>query len=118
MTDFYTKLQGTATRLLTKFNQGTIEYVDPGTPTGDEWNPIPGTPTAYSLNATASGVSDQYVDGTTVLASDLMVNAAVFDIEPSMKGTVTIDGKTHQIIRIIPKPAAGVTVAWGIIVRA
>lgn len=118
MADFYTLMQGTASRLMNKFSQGTVVYNDHGTPTGDPWDPTPGTPTDYTLDATVSGVSERYVDGSTVLASDLMVTSAVFDTEPTMQGTVTIDGEAHQIIRIMPKPAAGTTVAWSMIVRA
>lgn len=117
MADFYGKMQGTASRLLTKFKQGAVIYIEPGATTGDPWNPVEGTPTNHELNAAVSGVSDQYVDGSTVLSSDLMVTCAVFDVEPSLDGTMTIDGEAVQIIRVMPKPAAGTTVAWSVIVR-
>lgn len=118
MADFYERLQGTATRLLTKFSQGAIVYNAAGATTGDEWNPVKGIASQYPVKGTVSGVSKEYVDDATVQASDLMVSLAVFDVEPDMTGTMTIDGIDHQIIKIMQKPAAGTTVAWSLIVRA
>ncbi len=118
MADIYDKAQALATRLLTKNKQGVITYNEPGSTTGDAWNPTEGAATAHTLNATASGVSKQYIDSKTILESDLMVTSAVFDVTPVMTGTVTVDGKEHQIISIKAVPAAGTTAAWRLIIRA
>ena len=110
-------MQGTASRLLAKFKQGTVVYYEPGAPTGDPWNPTPGAETPHVLDATVSGVSEEYVDGATVEASDLMISAAVFGTTPTMDGRFEIDGKSVEMIRVRPKPAAGTTVAWSVVVR-
>jgi len=87
---FYAKMQATATKLLTKFQQGSISYVSQAT-SGDPWNPQPGAETVTPLTATAAGVSKEYVDGKLVVATDLEITAAVFGIVPgSTPLTVTI----------------------------
>jgi len=114
----YGKMQATASRLLAKYAQGVITYTPPPTTGGDPWNPTQTPSTPITIDATAQGVSAEYVDGTTVLATDLQITSAVFSQAPSMAGKITADGKVLQMIRIIPLPAAGVTVAWRVIVRA
>ena len=118
MADFYGRLQGTASRLLKQFKQGEVVYVQPGTTTGPAFNPVVGAPTNYQLNATVSGVSAVYVDETLILATDLQVITSVFDAEPTLDGTLTIDDKSLQIVKIDQIPAAGTVLAWRIFVRA
>lgn len=115
MADFYQRMQNTATSLLTKFSQGSAQYVAI-TNSGTEWNPTR-TETLHDVNLTANGTAEAYADDT-VLASDLVVSMAVFDVEPDLNGALVIDGKRHQIIRVLPKPAAGTVAAWRLIVRA
>ena len=98
--------------------QGTITYNHPGAVTGPPSAPIQGAPTPYTLDATASGVGQQYRGSTLVIETDKEVTAAVFGVTPSISGTVTIDGVVHQIVMVKQVPAAGVPVAWKIIVRA
>ena len=115
---FYGRLQGTASRLLDRFQQGTIIYRQPGTPTGDPFNPTPGVPVDHPLDATATGVSQEYVDGTQVLATDKEITAAVFAVTPDSSGELVVDGQVLQIVRLWQVPAAGVPVAWKFIGRA
>lgn len=114
----YGKMQSTASRLLSKFAQGVITYTPPPTIGGDPWNPTQTPSQPITINATAQGVAAEYVDGTTVLATDLQITSAVFGQEPSMAGKITVDGKMLQMIRVIPLPAAGEVIAWRCIVRA
>ena len=124
MSDFYGRLQGTASRLMAKFKQGQVVYTIAGAPTGPEWNPTPGTPVSYTLDATVAVVGtvdggfNRYVDGTLILATDLQVTCAVFGAEPSLAGTITIDGKVCQIVRVDKVPGAGTVIAWRIFARA
>lgn len=124
MTGFYGRLQGTAIRLMAKFSQGQVVYTITGPATGPEWNPTPGAPVSYTLDATVAvlgtidGGFNRYVDGTLILASDLVVTCAVFTVEPSLAGTITIDGKVCQIVRVDKVPGAGTVIAWRIFVRA
>lgn len=118
MSDFYGRLQGTASRLMAKFSQGQVVYTITGAPTGPEWNPTPGAPVSYTLDATVQGVEADYVDGSLILATDKQVTCAVFAVEPSLAGTITIDGKVCQIVRVDKVPGAGTVIAWRIFVRA
>lgn len=118
MSDFYGRLQGTASRLMAKFKQGQVVYTITGAPTGPAWNPTPGTPVSYTLDATVQGVEADYVDGSLILATDKQVTCAVFAVEPSLAGTITIDGKVCQIVRVDKVPGAGTVIAWRIFVRA
>ena len=102
---------------MAKFSQGQVVYTITPT-TGPDWNPTPGTPVSYPLDATVQGVAKEYVDGTLILATDLQVTCAVFAVEPTLAGTITIDGKVCQIVRVDKVPGAGVTIAWRIFVRA
>lgn len=118
MSGFYGRLQGTASRLMAKFSQGQVVYTITGAPTGPEWNPTPGAPVSYALDATVQGVEADYVDGSLILATDKQVTCAVFAVEPSLAGTITIDGKVCQIVRVDKVPGAGTVIAWRIFVRA
>ena len=124
MSTFYGRLQGTASRLMAKFRQGQVVYTITGAPTGPAWNPTPGAPVSYTLDATVAAVGtvdggfNRYVDGTLILATDLQVTCAVFAVEPSLAGTITIDGKVCQIVRIDKLPGAGTVIAWRLFVRA
>lgn len=50
----------------------------------------------------------EFIDGTTVLATDLVVTAAVFDTEPAPGDVLAIDGVAVTIIKQMRIPAAGV----------
>ena len=117
MADFYERMQGTATKLIGKFKQGSIIYLEKGAETGDPWNPQAGADIPHVLKATARGVSKEYIDNTTILDGDLMLSVAVFDTEPEMSGRISIDGRLHEIVKIIRLPSAGTIVSWSIIVR-
>lgn len=116
----YARMQATATRLLDRFNQGIIVLSKPGTttPPANPWEPpIVVAPVSYTLKATAKGVSDEFVNGTTILATDLEITAAEFGAEPDPADALTIDGKAVTVVKTWRIPAAGVLVAWKFIVR-
>lgn len=112
----YLRRQARAKRQLKRYDQGTLVYVAKGVTSGDPWNPVAGSDTEYPLDGVVKGVSQEYVDGTYVIASDLQATVAVFDVVPSVEGLFKIDGKTHQIKRVDPMPAAGTPVSWRIII--
>lgn len=118
MSAFYQKMQGTTSRLLKKFQQGSINYIITGPDTGPDYNPTPGAPISYPLDATANGVEQKYIKEGYIAASDIQVTAAVFDVEPTDKGVIEIDGKEKQIIAVKKLPAAGVISAWVIFVKS
>lgn len=126
----YVRMQGTATRLLGKYAQGVVTLSrtttaepDPETP----WEPGEETTVVYMLAATVKGVSQRYVDGSTVLATDLEVTAAVtatdengdeVSIDPDMTtDALSVDGQAVEIVRDLSVPAAGTKVALRWIVR-
>ena len=115
---FYDEMQGVATELLDEFQQGAVVYNHPGEDTGTEWDPQPGSPTPYPLDAAVRGVQSKYLQDGYISASDLQVTAAVFAIDPVQSGTISIDGREHEIIEIQKLPGAGVIVAWRFIVKS
>jgi hypothetical protein len=110
---------GTGAVTLTRTTTGTP---DPATP----W--IPGTPTTavYTLSARVDGVVAEHVDGTTILATDLMVIAspqatlegAPVDLVPGLSDTLTIDGAAKAIKKIDAVPAAGAAARFHIFVAS
>ena len=118
MSDFYTRLQGTATKLMDKFQQGTVRYIALGETTGPAYDPVVGEPTPYTVNATVRGVQQQYIQDGYISASDLQAILSVFEVEPSTAGTLEIDGKEYQIIQVDALPGAGTTVAWRVFCKA
>mgnify|MGYP001168734118 CR=1 FL=1 len=114
----YDRARQTASKLFTKFGQGVVSLQrDVPGEGGDAWNPPVAVPVNYGLNATVSGVTARYVDGTLVTASDLMVRCAVPEVEPLITDRVIIDGTPRAILKIQPIPAAGTPAAYLIFVK-
>lgn len=118
MSDFYQRMQGVSSKLLKKFNQGVIKYIETPNIGTDPFNPTQGASTEYPLDAVAKGVEQRYIKEGYISASDIQVTSAVFDVEPTMNGTVEIDGKEKQIIAVQQIPAAGLPVSWLIFVKS
>lgn len=119
---FYGDLQGIAAGILKEFRQGTIELsrttTEPGNPS-TPWIPGESTTVTYTLDAVARAMPDSRIGGqsdipgTLILASDLLVTAAVHpSVTPQLPDVVTIDGVSHAIKKIEPNPAAGTPVAF------
>lgn len=116
----YTNLQATASKLLANFSQGAVELVrSNGVVAGvNEWDlPTDNTPTTYTLDAVVEGVNKSLVDGVNILASDLKVTFAAFQISPSVNDKINIDGNSKTIVSLTAIPSAGVVCAWEAIVR-
>jgi len=119
MTAFdYSRSKATATRLLTRFAQGTITIVVMTPGTGPSYDPGPPVPTLTTLSATVKGVSKQYVDAGLVTGSDLQVTAAVVaGIDPDLADYLMIDGNRRDIVKFMPIPSAGTAAAWVFLVK-
>src|SRR5690606_29868508 len=120
MSDFYTELQGVAAEVLGEFKQGVVTLtritkgdVDPEEP----WVIPEDNVQSEVLDAAVKRVSEELVDGSTILATDLEVVAVVPAMGPRESDILDIDGKVVRIIRILPKPAAGTPVAYRFVVR-
>lgn len=118
MIDFYGRMRDTATGLLGRFTQGAVNIVrteegiaDPTRP----WEPPPSIERKYSVNAAVRGVSQKFVDGELITASDLQATIEAGIIVPVMGDRIEVDGTRHVIKRIVPTPAAGVAAAYTII---
>lgn len=117
----YDEMQQVAREILSDsdFKQGAIRLISltPGTGPIDE--PGPATEVPHVLDGTARGVKFKYVAMSLAVASDLQVTFSVKpDVPaPKMLDFIEIDGVRHKITRILPKPAAGVPVAYTVIVE-
>lgn len=100
---------GTGAVTLTRSTPSTP---DPSTPQ------TPGAPSLdiFTLSARVDGVAAEFINGTTIVATDRMVIAspkatdstgAVVDIVPRISDVVTIDGAVKVIKKIEAVPAAG-----------
>jgi len=114
----------------------TLTRPTPGTPDDPAKPWVPGLPTTdtYALSARVDGVTADQLDGTTILATDLVVIAspkarhtmigeeaadgAVVDIVPTTSDTLEIDGRKKAIKRVVAYPAAGPAALFHIFVAS
>lgn len=117
---FYDDMQAVAAGVLGEFKQGAIKLTRVTTETPNPakpWLPVADTSETYELEATAKAVSDKFIDGTLILATDKEVTCAVPKIEPVPGDVISIDGNAHSIVKVMRIPAAGVAVVFKLIVR-
>ncbi|MBM3604272.1 MAG: hypothetical protein FJX25_05820 [Alphaproteobacteria bacterium] len=114
----YSRLRATGDRLLTRFAQGNIVLSRTTTaPGANRWeDPVEATQTE-TLRGVVEGVAAAFVDGSTVLATDLQVTCAPPSMGIQPGDTLTIDGKSVTIISPRAEPAAGPPAAYVLIVR-
>lgn len=119
MSSFYTDLRNVASGLLQEFNQGVVEIGKPVTVEGEfEWSP-PVTILRWTrVNAVARGVSQKYIDGVSIVATDLQLTVDMGAYEPTAGDRIRIDGKQVSVLRFDRIPAAGVAVAWRVVCRS
>lgn len=117
MSDFYKEMQGVAAELLSEFKQGTIFYRAPGTPSGDDWNPIPAVPVDYPLDATANGVGAQLAPNSLVREGDTLITTPPFGVTPDLTGIIIKDGEHYQVVKVQSVPDAGEVIVWRIWAR-
>lgn len=114
---FYDDMQKIATDLLTQFNQGKIVLLKGGKGVGPAYNPGEVPPVEIPLAGVARGVLKKYVNGTTIVESDMQLTVAVSTVAPTMDDAIQIDGRRYKIVGIKPIPPAGTVVANNIIFR-
>jgi hypothetical protein len=111
----YERMQQTATRLLDRFQQGTVQLVrvTPGTPDpATPWEPAAPTQTTYDLKATVTREHQRYENGVLIVETGDMVMFAVPEVTPVLSDKLVIDGALRSITNLTPIPAAGDPVAW------
>lgn len=75
----------------------------PGTPTGDEWDPTPGAPTDYAVTVLEGRFSAQEKAGGLVQEDDRkFIMSTAGDPDPSLKGVLIIGGVTLQVVNMEP----------------
>lgn len=124
MTGFdYGRMQGTAGRLMERFQQGTVQLrrTTVGTPP-NAWTPGAETVETWTLKASVRRVSTKYVDGALIVATDNQITFAVPPVVPSLSheevggttktDTLVIDGREYVMKDLRPIPGAGVPVAY------
>ena len=108
-------MKATADRLLNRFAQGDVRIITlVSTPPANSWDDPTVTETRTVVDAVVRGVSKEFIDGTTILATDLQVLMGV-SVDPGVM--IEIDGDKRMIIRHDKIPASGVTVVNRYIVR-
>lgn len=106
-------------RQIGRYGSGAITLTrsTSGAPTPETpWTPGDPTVEVYELDARLDGVTADQIDGTTIVATDLMVIASpkardaggdVVDIVPTMADVIAIDGAAKVVKKIEAVPAAG-----------
>lgn len=137
MSDWYSSKRRRVARLLHRWRTGEVTITRTTRAAPDAATPwIPGTPTldVYALDARVNGVSTEHVDGTTIVASDLIVIAspkarhttsdgspadgAIVDIEPRMSDILHIGGAEKTIKKVQGVPAGGPAAMFHIFVAS
>jgi hypothetical protein len=108
----YGRMQGTATRLLDRFAQGTVTLKRITlTPGENEWHPPVETPVTYPLKATVKRLHQRYENGVLIVETGDMVTFAVPEVVPELTDTLVIDGVERAITNLTPIPPVGIVVA-------
>lgn len=137
MTDRYAAKRRRVAARLRQWSTGTVTLTrtTPGAPdVSKPWIPGEATLDVYALDARVDGVAAEYVNGTTILASDLMVIASpkathtlsggvsagdvAVSIVPRQSDTLQIDGVPKTIKKIEAVPAAGLAARFHIFVAS
>ena len=114
---FYEELQAIAGGVLAEFDQGGMSKIEiTTTPAANEWELDTVTPTPVAIDAVVKGVSQKYVDGERIVATDL---EAILpgDVSIDTGSNVTVNGKSVQVIAVMPTPASGTPVIVKVVLR-
>jgi hypothetical protein len=113
----YARLKTTADNLLSGASQGTVEIGTTVSTPGATDIDAPSVATTWeAFDAVVRGVSSKYVDGKTVLATDLMAIIEA-DAEAEVGGLIRLDGVARNIVRVDNIPGAGTVVAQRVFIR-
>lgn len=114
---FYTDLQAIAKGVLAEFNQGGFSKITiTTTPAANEWELDTVTPTPVAIDAVVKGVSQKYVDGSRIVATDLEATLPG-DVNIDTGSNVTINGDAVQVIEVMPTPPSGTPVIIRVVLR-
>lgn len=109
MPNIYDEMRAVAADLLEEFSQATIKLVRVTKGGGPGYRPGDPTTTETTYRGgVGKGVNKKFIQGTTVVVSELQVITDVVDgIEPLISDKLSINGKIHNIKQIENVPALG-----------
>lgn len=114
MSEFYSRLQATAQRLINQF--GTTAVLHKATAHNLEpWNPVI-TTTDIEVDVVKSDISIINRDETLMRQGDLLL-IMFSSVEPELKDTLTIDGGKYQIIETQSLKPADTVLFYEVLVR-
>lgn len=119
----YSDLQGVATDLFEQFRQGdspdSLTYIEVTRAIGGtDANPGQPNETSHPIAGTTRNAQFKYVDGKTILATDLQISFGVQPFTPKVTDFFEMDGKRFNIAAVKPVPATGPVIAHVIFIRA
>lgn len=114
---FSKKMQGVATKLLTKYGSA-VDLLRAGSKV---WDPLAGEyiqqpDTVISLKSVPVPVNASLVDGKTIQAGDMVVKAD-YSVKPSLQDKVRFDGEVWSVVGIEKKIVNDDIIAYFIQVR-
>ena len=115
----YSSLQDTATRLL-KDNGQTVTFAYK---VGEVIDPATGQVTTPATNNTIDAFAvvrrygNEEVNGSTVLASDLLLIINNIAVEPDVACTVTVDSKVWRVMSVQSLSPAGTNIVYNVQIR-
>ena len=90
----------------------------PGTPTGPEYDPTPGTPTTHSLRVMQERIGLGLIDGAAVRAGDLRLMCTADGIRPTTADRVTVGAVDYAVVRCEPFAPGGVDLYYDLLLRS
>lgn len=118
MSALYDRLRGTAGGLLSRYNQGVIEFQTSETVSGDDTTISSVSRLWQQVNGVAFGVSQKYIGVDGIVGSDIEITTqAPIGFSVEVGDYMRLDGKMHQIMKWERVPATGTPVYDSIIVK-
>lgn len=116
-------MQAIATDLFREFRQGdkpdSLQYIELTRPiSGTDANPGPPVEVPHPIDGTTRNAQFKYVDGKTILATDMQISFGVQSFKPKAQDFFEVDGKRFNVVAVKPVPATGPVIAHVIFLRA
>ena len=116
----YDEMQNVAREILgdEEFKQGNTYLAQITSGSGPVDDPGPSVETQHLINGAVRGVKWSLVNTGLAQASDMQItHAVVAGVIPTAKDFVIVDGIRYKVVQVLPKPAAGVPVAYTLVIR-
>lgn len=97
----YSGLLATANRLISEFGKSAT-LIKPGTPTGPDYDPQPGTPVESSITLVEVDWKQMYRSETLVQTGDKFWLVSAEGSEPTLEDKISLDSIEYQLVNIEP----------------